>query len=307
MAPPLSPVCQKIANKIKALEHTKQVLADQLKKASTGMKADIAAQIKELNLEIAKKNKELKDCIKKNPVVPPPAPKPNPCKSIAGQISKLKTALDKEVQQAVAPLQELLKKASPDEKGDIAGMIKEKSADIRKNSQTAKKIATLQKEYSNCIEINGGLPALNATFAGTATLTTSNADAPGPFKRKVTVSLRFSEWDHRDISNVGFSPIAVTYDAGFPVGTVTTTVSLMGSTFGKFDPFANSITLPLELFFHHSTDLAEDSTLDITLVTTSPLTGAGKIAVSGSSKFKGGYLDDESCSLTVVGTISPHP
>jgi hypothetical protein len=306
MSSQLSPICQKIENEIKGLDQERDSLQEELQHAAPGEKAFLVSQIKALNTQITKKNKELADCIKQNPFMPPPKPKPNPCKPIAQEIIKLENALNTEVHNAVADLQEELQHAAPGEKPGLVAQIKKISADIRKNSKTAKQIAAKQKEYADCLQTNGGLLALSATFKGTATMLTSNSNAPGPFKQGVTIGLAFSDWDHRDIWVSSFPPISVTYDVGFPVGQVTTTVSL-SSGVGTFDPPSNTITLKLSLFFHHSTSLAGDSTLDITLSTTSLLTAAGKITVSGSSKFKGGYLGGDTCWLTVEGTISPHP
>lgn len=306
MSSQLSPTCQKIENVIKGLEQERKSLQDELQHAAPGEKSSLASQIKALNAQITKKNKELADCVKKNPFIPPPKPKPNPCKSIAQEVTDLAQALEKEVQAAIADLQKELKSAAPGEKPSIAAQIKVEAAAVRKNSPTAKKLAAKRKEYSACIIKNGGLMALDATFKGTATMTTSNSHAPGPFKQSVNLGLAFSDWDHRDIWITSFPPISVTYDTGTVVGTVTTTVS-MNSGAGTFDPTTNTITLKLSLFFHHSTSLAGDSTLDITLSTTSLLDAAGKITVGGGATFKDGYLGGDSCWLTVTGTISPHP
>lgn len=307
MSTQYSPVCQQIANQIAGLQKEKQSISLELQHAAPGEKPFLVSQIKELNGQIASKQKALDECVKKNPYVPPPKPKPNPCKPIADQIAKLTAALNKEVQAAVANLQKQLQQAAPGEKPALAAEIKQTSAEVRKNSPTAKKIAALQKDYADCLKKNGGLTALDATFKGTATMQTSNSDAPGPFKQNVNIGLHFSDWDRRDISVTSFPPISVTFDVGFPVGEVTTTVSLQGIASGKFDPVANTITLNLSLFFHHSTSLAGDSTLDLVLNTDSPLDAAGKITVSGTSTFKDGYLGGDTCWMTVAGTISPHP
>jgi hypothetical protein len=206
MPPQLSPTCQKIANKINALQNQANILGDQLQHASTPLKPDIAAQIKELTAQILQKSKELSDCIKENPVVPPKPPKSNPCISVAQQIAKLKTALDKEVENAVAPLQKELQKAAPPQKPGIAEMIKQKSSDIRKNSSIAKKIDAKQEEYDKCIQVNGGKLALDAFLKGTATFTTSDGTTPG---KSVTVGLHFSDFDRRQITITSMSSISV--------------------------------------------------------------------------------------------------
>jgi hypothetical protein len=122
----------------------------------------------------------------------------------------------------------------------------------------------------------------------------------------ISIGLHFSDWDHRKITEVTFSPIAVKFDVEF-IGEVITTISLTGAASGTFDPTAQSITLTLGLFFKHSTSLADPSTLALTLYTTAALTEAGTITVAGSEAFQGGYLHGESGWLTVTGSIMPHP
>jgi gas vesicle protein len=304
MPTPLSPICQKIQNQLNSLKQEQKSLQDELKEASPGQKSGIASQIKALAPKIAAKTKELQECIKKNPYVPPPEPKANPCLPLAKEVAKLQSALNKEIHEAVKDLQADLHSASPGQKPAIVAEIKAITADIKKNSATGKKLAAKKKEYNKCIIDNGGQVALSATFTGTATLKTSNSNAKGPFNKNVNIGLFFSVWDRKDISITSFPKISVTYDT--PIGKVTTTVT-MNSGSGTFNSAQNRISLDLVLAFHHSTNLAGDSTLTIALNTDSPLTAAGNITVSGSSKFKGGYLDGDTCWLTVKGKISPHP
>jgi hypothetical protein len=305
----LSPTCQKIDGVIKGLEQARKTLQDQLHHAAPGEKPLLIEQIKELTQKINAKKKELQKCIKEHPYVPPEKPKPLPkeCAALKKEIEKLKSTLNKEIQKAVAPLQELLHHAAPGEKADIIQQIQDKAADIRKNSPTAKKLAETTKAYNECIRDHGGLPALDATFAGRATMFTSNENAPGPFTRSVNIGLHFVEWDHSDFTVTSFPPISVTYDTNSPAGTVTTTVTLSGPSSGEFNPITGMLSLSLRLFFHHSTDLAGDSTLDIALQSTLPLASNGKVTVEGSSPFQDGFLDEDLCWLTVEGTISPRP
>jgi hypothetical protein len=302
----LSPTCQKIEDVIKGLQQHKQALADQLDEAAPALKPVIKEQIEELNNKIKAKKNELKKCIEEHPYVAPEKPKPLPeeCAALRKEIEKRRTALSKEVRAAVAHLQEQLHDA-PD-KAQIIGQIKEKTADIKKNSPTAKKLADKIKEYDRCIIKYGGLPALDATFNGRATLMTSDDNAAGPFKQPVNIGLHFVEWDHSTFSVTSFPPISVTYDTDSPAGTVTTTVTKNGPSGGEFNPITNLLSVRLLLFFHHSTDWAGDSTLDITLGP-SLLSSDGKITVEGSALFKDGYLDEKTCWLRVEGTISPRP
>ena len=302
----LSPTCQKIDDVIKGLEHKKQYLADQLKQEGPGLKPIIKEQIDELNETIQAKKNELKKCIEEHPYVPPETPKPLPkeCAALKKEIEKLRTALSQEVHAAVEDLQEQLQDA-PD-KAQIIEQIKVKTADIKKNSPTAKKLADKIEAYNRCIVKCGGLPALDATFKGRATLMTSNEHAPGPFHQSVDIGLHFEEWDHSPFRVTSFTPIETDpYDT--PAGMVTTTVTMNGPSGGEFNAITNLLSVRLKLFFHHSTDLAGDSTLDITLGP-SLLTSDGKITVEGSAQFKDGFLDEATCWLIVEeGTISPRP
>jgi hypothetical protein len=307
MPTPLSPICQKIQNQINSLDQERKSLQEELQEAAPGQKSALASQIKALNTKITAKKTELAACVKKNPYVPPPPPPPKPkpkCAAEEQAVAKLQSALAKEIHNAVADLQAELHSAAPGQKPFIVAQIKQITADIKKNSATGKKLAAARKEFTACLDKNGLLHELSATFKGTATLKTSNSKAKGPFNQDVSIGLRFSVRDHKEVSITSFPKISVKYDT--PVGEVTTTVT-MNSGSGTFNKSTNKITLDLNLFFHHSTSLAGDSTLVITLKTDSVLDAAGKITVSGSSKFQGGYLDGDTCSLTVKGTISPRP
>lgn len=306
MPTPLSPVCQKIQNQINSLRQEQKSLQEELQQAAPGQKSALASQIKKLGTQLTAKNKELQDCIKKNPYVPPPPPKPLPCSTEEQQIAKLQAALSKEIHNAVADLQEELKTAAPGQKSAIAGQIKQITADIKKNSATAKKLAAARKAFSDCLDKNKLLPELLASFKGKATLTTNNSKAKGPFHKDVNIGLKFRVRDHKEVTITSFPKISVTYDVGFPVGEVTTSVTMETGS-GTYSPTTKKITLNLNLFFHHSTSLAGDSTFNVKLTTDSPLDAKGNITVSGSSKFNGGYLDGNTGSLSVKGTISPLP
>lgn len=307
MPTPLSPICQKIQNQINSLDQEKKSLQADLQEAGPSQKPSLASQIKALNTKITAKKKELAECIKKNPYVPPPDPPKPPkpkCTAEEQAVAKLQAALSKEIHNAVKDLQEELHSASPGQKPFIVAQIKQITADIKKNSATGKKLAAAKKEFAKCLTDNGLLQALSATFKGTASLKTSNSNAKGPFDKSVNIGLRFSVRDHKDVSITSFPKISVSYDT--PVGQVTTTVT-MNSGSGTFNKSTNKITLNLNLAFKHSTSLAGDSTLAIKLNTDSPLDAAGKITVGGSAKFNGGYLDGDTCTLSVKGTISPRP
>jgi hypothetical protein len=302
--PNYSKECQPIATKIAGLKTGQQALQQELQHAAPGEKAALVAQIKEIGAEITKQQKALADCVKLHPYVPPQPPPPNPCLSLLKELNQLKKKLADDIRKAIAPLQEELQHAAGSEKAAIVAQIKAARAEILKNSPLPKQIAAKQKQYDDCLIAHGGVLALDATFKGTATMQTTNDNAPGPFKQNVNIGIHFGEWDHGVFDVRSFPPISVTYDT--PIGSVTTTVSLKSGS-GTFDSKAKTVALNLSLFFHHSTSLAGDSSLDIQLGTTKLLDAAGNITVSGSAPFQGGYLDDDICSLTVDGKITPHP
>ena len=298
-------MCKQISNLFVELGNEKKDLAAALGKAAPGEKPSIAQMIKNIDKAIAAKKKELDACVIKNPYIPPPPPVANPCLPISNEIDKLRSALQKEIQAAVAELQFELRMASPSAKAALAKQIVKITNDIRKKSPTAQKIATKLAENEKCLLVSGGVLALGATFTGTAILTTSNADAAGPFKQPVTIGLYFSEWDHHKVDITSFPAISVTFNT--PIGTVTTTISQAGTSMGTFNRVTKILSLSIKLFFHHSTILAGDSNYDVTLQNAKAMTGAGNIIVDGSAKFKDGYLDNETGWLTVEGKISPVP
>ena len=299
----LNPICKKIADAVKGLENAKKSLTNELKEAAPAQKPFINSQIKELNKKIAEKKKDLDDCNKKNPPVAF-ATIVNPCLDLKKELDKLKAKLNKQIHDAVAPLQKELQKASPSQKAAVLAEIRRTKNDIKKNSAVGKQVAAKQKEYNKCLTDNGGLVALNATFRGTATLKTSNADAKGPFTEEVTIGLHFSDWDRHDVTITSFPPISVTFET--PIGENTTTVSLIQAT-GQYSPSAKKITLGCLLSFDHSIQVAGDSTVNIQLQTKSTLNSKGDITVEGTSTFEGGFLGGDTCWLTVKGNISPHP
>ena len=306
---PYSPQCQKIADQIKGLEDEKQSIASDLGEGKVPGKAAAVAQINKLQSQISALKGQLSNCVKEHPYVVPP--KQNPCADLGDNVQKLKNALAKETQAAVAAEQGDLQHAAGSEKPAIVAQIKRERAEVIKNSPLVPKIADAQKKYNKCVIDNGGKLELNAIFSGRATMTTSNDKAPGPFTKSVSIGVDIGAWvpgNLRIVHITSFDPISVTYDTHSPAGTVTTTVSLIGGS-GNFDEKSGNLTLDLSLFFHHSYQGpgAGDSRLDLLLQTTSPLDVQGHIAVSGSSQFKDGFLDMDTGSLTVDGHISPRP
>jgi hypothetical protein len=175
-------------------------------------------------------------------------------------------------------------------------------------TQVAKKNA----EYNTCELSNGGKPDLLATFASTATLTTTNAAAAGPFARSVSLGALFFHYQHTTLSVTAFPTITVG-PFQTPLGSNTTTVTMSSGGQGTYDPATGLLTVSLTLHFHHTIGLAGDSDLPLTLSTESMapkgsrLSATGAITLAGSGFFQGGFLGGDRASLALAGTITPHP
>jgi hypothetical protein len=175
---------------------------------------------------------------------------------------------------------------------------------MMKNSPFVKQIAAAQAAYNSCLLSNGGLLALDAIFTGQATIQTDNGNAPGPFAQNATINLHFGDWDHSAVGITGFPAISVTFMTLF--GSNTTTITMTSGS-GTYDRQKRILTMTLALHFHQSISLAGDSTLNIQLSNSIPMTSNGGIQVSGSAPFKGGFLDKNECVMTVDGMIAPVP
>ena len=296
--------CQPVANAIAALKSDRAAIQADLHEASPPMKPALAAQIKALTAQIAQKQEALASCVQLHPYVPPPPAPTNPCLGIRNEVQQLQSKLSDEIRKAVASLQQELRQASSAQKAAIIAEIKTIRADIVKNSPLSKQIAAKKQEYDDCIVVNGGLPALDATVTGTAALQISNEFVPDLSPQTFTLALHFSDFDHRVVTDAFLSQISFSYST--PFGTSTTTVTSQGGS-GTFDPKSNFLTLQLSLYFHHSLDVAGDSTLDMEVFTTKAIDASGNITGSGVGEFKGGFLGGDTCLLTIVGKIAPHP
>ena len=169
-----------------------------------------------------------------------------------------------------------------------------------------KQIELAKQKLDQCVISKcGGLSTLFANFTGTATMTTSNSDAKGPFKEKVIASVNFLKYDRTHL-NIYLSTITVG-PFKVPGGSNTTTITGQGS--GIVNLQTGAMTVTLGLHFQQSNDFAGDSNLTITLSTSSgsPLSATGTVTLNGTGKFVDGFLGDDNCTMTIKGTISPHP
>lgn len=224
-----------------------------------------------------------------------PSHVPSKCQQIANELNALeleKTSLQKDVAQAVGSQKQ----------GGVGGL----TGQITK---LLPQIAAKQKQLNNCTKA-WGKQDLSATFSGTATMTTSNPDAPGPFVQKISIGMTYLAWLHDQFAINNFPAIKVgPFDT--PIGSNTTTVTLVNSGCGAADPKTGKLSVTLNLHFHESLKLAADSDLTITVSTEnaggSRLNSAGKITLVGDGTFNGGHLNADSCHLVVKGTLLPLP
>jgi hypothetical protein len=148
-------------------------------------------------------------------------------------------------------------------------------------------------------------PPLSATFTGTATMTTTNDNARGPFTSDLRLSLSFEDC-RATLRITEFPEISVTF--GTPLGDNTTRITMPSGGTGAFA--AGRIDIPVTLRFGNTIAAGGTSFADMTLTTASaggsPLRG-GSVTLVGSGRFRGGFLNGSTASLTVSGTIAPAP
>lgn len=220
---------------------------------------------------------------------------PSACRELADSI--------KAFEQERNDLQEELQHAAP---GDKPGLVMQIRALNRQ-------ISAARAQLTDCIANNPAdpppPPPLAAIFIGTATITTTNSSAPGPFPAGVRFGLLFDA-ARSFVTITSFPPIA-TQPFTTPFGPNVTTVTKTGGGSGSF---ANgNIVMPLTLHFDQSLDLPfieEDSDLPIGVSTNppgSPVDGSGRVTLAGSGVFQGGFLGGATGTVSITGTISPVP
>jgi hypothetical protein len=155
---------------------------------------------------------------------------------------------------------------------------------------------------------------LSASFSGTATIRTTNAQAPGPFIASITASVTFSS----DRTSVTLSNLrdADGRPLSFPAGGISVSISLPQPAAGSFDPQTSTLTLSPTLVFGEGIGGTDRITVPLTTgsetsslgtLTGSPVDAAGNVTVVGAATFTGGFLNGSSADFRVVGRISPAP
>jgi hypothetical protein len=147
---------------------------------------------------------------------------------------------------------------------------------------------------------------LEATFTGTATLTTTNALAAGPFASPLQLGLRLDGL-RTYIVVTSFPPIT-TAPIDTPLGQDITTITKGDGGFGGYTN--GNISVEITLHFDHSLRLAGDSDLTVILRTLppgSPVAADGAVTLAGSGTFQHGFLGGATGTLVIAGTITPVP
>jgi hypothetical protein len=172
---------------------------------------------------------------------------------------------------------------------------------------------SLEGDYTLFIQVEelGGMASapcaanFTATFNGTATMTTTNENARGPFTSDLRLALSFEDCG-ATVRITDFPPISVTF--GTPVGDNTTTVTMPSGGTGHLE--YGRMDVPVALRFGNTILAAGTSFADMTLSTSSPGGSPlrdGNITLVGLGRFRGGFLNGSNCTITAAGTISPAP
>lgn len=172
-------------------------------------------------------------------------------------------------------------------------------------------IDALQLKRDQCFQASKVTP-IEATFVGTATLTTTLAEAAGPFRQALTMGLLFTA-DRTQVFITRFD--AITTDP-FPtkLGPNVTTITKSGGGAGAYSN--GDVTIDITLHFDQSIEVPlivfeEDSDLSLSLATQakggSRLGSDGHIDLGGSGVFDKGILGGSTGTLVVNGTLMRAP
>jgi hypothetical protein len=220
-------------------------------------------------------------------------PVPAECQSIQDEIDGL--------QQERELLQEQLQEAPPSQKPALIRLIRALNVQI----------LAAQNRLADCIADSGPPPPppppLEGRFDGTATITTTFGQAPGPFTQPVRFGVMLNG-ARTVIAITSFPTIQTTFDTS--LGRNTTTITRTSGGSGSYA--AGNIVMPLGLRFDHSINLPffeEDSDLNVVLTTNPPGSPVspepfGSVTLVGSGTFNGGILGGSTGNLTISGRIS---
>jgi hypothetical protein len=215
--------------------------------------------------------------------------------------------------EEIAKLEDEKKSLQADLIGE-AGPIK--WAILRQISILNRQIISKREELNACLQANGVRQPISTIFNCTATLTTTNPSAPGPFTSTLALGVWF-DVARTQLRVISFSPIIIG-PFSTPIGNNTTVVSMVGGGVGVFDKNTGAIGIPLTLSFDHSIDLLfydEDSTLPLMFGTGSagslvgsPFNSTTRSAtLVGTGVFVGGFLGGSRADLVASGAFVDSP
>lgn len=180
-----------------------------------------------------------------------------------------------------------------------------------------------QGEYRLFIQVErtdqpAACPTITSNFRGTATMTTTNTNFPGPYTADVNMTIEFSNCRTvariTNFTEVATLPFNVLVPGGGTRENITRVTQTGGGT-GMFEAATGQIRIPVTLHFRHTLEktlgvLALPSDLTLTLTTE----GAGGRRLSnghailvGSGVFAGGVKGGTTGNITVAGNFTPSP
>lgn len=166
-----------------------------------------------------------------------------------------------------------------------------------------------------CLAQHGVAVPLTTAFNFTATLTTTDPRAPGPFvQQNLSATLRFSA-ERAGVDITSF-PSIMSPPFMTPAGQNITTITMLGLGIGTFDAASGHTVLQVRLRFDHSIDvpfIVEDSDMNNLILGTmaapgSPLNRQAKgLTLTGTGVFTGGILGGSMGTITLAGTLQDLP
>lgn len=219
---------------------------------------------------------------------------PAPCRVFRDEIDELRQERD--------GLQDELQRAAPGEKPALVRLIRALNLQI----------AGRQNELTDCIATTPQdpppPPPIEAILTGTATLSTTDTRAPGPYTSPVRLGLIIN--GNRTIIAITSFPTISTPPFDTPIGLNSTRVTHTGGGTGSYA--GGAIVMPITLHLDHSIDIPifeEDSDISLVLSTQSPGSPVtpepfGSVTLVGSGTFSGGILAGSTGMLRVSGNIA---
>ena len=147
---------------------------------------------------------------------------------------------------------------------------------------------------------------LTSTFTGRAELTTTNANARGPFPSNIVLTVEFTNCR----ANIGITSFpAIPNSFATLLGQNTSTVTMAQGGFGTFDPSNGNLVIPLTLGLENSLRVFGNSTLPLRLAAEGNGYNreTGIVTLRGGGTFVGGALGGYQGTITVNGSFSPRP